>query len=48
MMRLSNGVNGMMRIKLKMRIEYFRFTNLENIFMNDMKKPLYSILLRSP
>ena len=40
---VSNGVNGRMSIKLKMRGKYFKFANLESIFMNDMKKFLYSV-----
>jgi hypothetical protein len=28
--------NGMMSIKLKTRGKYFKFANLESIFMNDM------------
>jgi len=41
---VSNGVNGMMSIKLKTRGKYFKFANLGNIFMNDMKKLLYSVI----
>ena len=42
MVGISNGVNGMMSIKLKTRRKYFKFANLESIFTNDMKKLLYS------
>ena len=37
----SNGVNGMISIKLKTRGKYFKFANLGSIFMNDMKKFLF-------
>jgi hypothetical protein len=40
---LSNGVNGMISIKLKTRRKYFKFANLESIFRNDTKKLLYSV-----
>jgi len=40
---IGSGVNGMISIKLKTRGKYFKFANLESIFMNDMKKLLYSI-----
>jgi hypothetical protein len=43
MVGISNGVNGMISIKLKTRGKYFKFPNLESIFMKDMKKLLYSI-----
>jgi len=42
MVWVSNGVNGMMSRKLKGRRRYFNFANLESIFMNDIKKFLYS------
>jgi len=32
-----------MSIKLKTRGKYFKFANLESIFMNDMKKLLYPL-----
>ena len=41
MVGISNGVNGMMSIKLKTRGKYFKFANLESIFMNAMKKFLF-------
>ena len=41
---IGRSVNGMMSIKLKMRRKYFNFANLEGIFMNDIKKLLYSII----
>jgi hypothetical protein len=41
---IGRRVNGMMSIKLKTRREYFNFANLEGIFMNDIKKLLYSII----
>jgi hypothetical protein len=40
---LSNGVNGIMSNKLKTRGKYFKFANLGSIFVNDMKKLLYSV-----
>jgi hypothetical protein len=40
---IGRRVNGMMSIKLKTRGKYFKFANLGSIFMNDMKKLLYSI-----
>jgi uncharacterized membrane protein len=45
---VSNGVNGMMSIKLKRRREYFKFANLESTFMIDMKNLLYSIINLTP
>jgi len=42
MVGISNGVNGMMSIRLKTRGKYFKFPNLESILMNDMKKLFYS------
>ena len=44
MVGISNGVNGMMSMKPKTRGKYFKFANLESIFMNDMKKFLYSVI----
>ena len=41
---VSNGVNGIMSNKLKTRGKYFKFANLESIFMNDMKKFLYFVI----
>jgi hypothetical protein len=41
---VSNGVDGMISIKLKMRGKYFKFVNLESLFMNDMKTFLYSVI----
>ena len=43
MVEISNGVNGMMSVRLKARGKYFKFANLESIFMNAMTKVLYSI-----
>jgi len=40
---IGSSVKGMMSMKLKERRKYFKFANLESIFMNDMKKLLYSI-----
>jgi len=40
---MGRRVNGMMSIKLKTRGKYFKFANLGSIFMNDMKRFLYSI-----
>jgi len=40
---MGSRVNEMMSIKLKTRGKYFKFANLESIFMNDMKTLLYSI-----
>jgi hypothetical protein len=41
---VSNGVNGMMSIRLKTRGKYFKFANPESIFRNDTKKLLYSVI----
>jgi len=38
---IGSRVNGMMSVRLKMRGKYFKFANLESIFMNDMKKFLF-------
>jgi len=38
---IGSSVNGVMSIKLKTRGKYFKFANLESIFMNDMKKFLF-------
>jgi len=43
MVGISNGVNGMMSIRLKTRGKFFKFANLESIFMNAMKI-LYSVI----
>jgi hypothetical protein len=45
---MGKRVNGMMSIKLKTRRKYFNFANLESIFMNNMKKLLYSIINLTP
>jgi len=39
---IGSSVNEMISIKLKTRGIYFKFSNLESIFRNDMKKFLYS------
>ena len=44
MVGISNGVNGMISIKLKTRGKYFKLANLESIFMNDTKKLLYPVI----
>ncbi len=44
MVGISNGVNGMMSIRLKTRGKYFKLANPKSIFMNDMKKFLYSVI----
>jgi hypothetical protein len=41
---IGRSVNGMMSVKLKTNRKYFKFANLESIFMNDMKKFLYSVI----
>jgi hypothetical protein len=41
---IGSSVNGMMSMKLKDRRRCFKFANLESIFMNDMKKLLYSVI----
>jgi len=40
---IGSSVSGMMSIKLKTRRKYFKFANLESVFMNDMKLLFYSI-----
>jgi len=41
---MGRSVSGMISIKLKTRGKYFKFANLESIFMNDMKKFLYIVI----
>jgi hypothetical protein len=35
---IGSSVNGMMIIRLKTKRKYFKFTNRENIFRNDVRK----------